>query len=107
MENILITSNGIIKTLKNFKPLDSICEYIWNGFDAGANEVRVEFFTNEFDIITGLEIKDNGSGISFDELDLIFKPFHDSQKFKSTNTTNQTIPHGRNGKGRLTFFTFS
>lgn len=28
MENILITTEGIQRTLKNFKPYDAICEYI-------------------------------------------------------------------------------
>ena len=47
MKNILITPEGIKKNLKNVKPLDAICEYIWNGFDAGASHVRVYLHTNE------------------------------------------------------------
>ena len=36
MKNVLITPEGIQKNLKNIKPLDAICEYIWNGFYSGS-----------------------------------------------------------------------
>lgn len=42
MQNILITTEGIQKNLKNIKPLDALCEYIWNGFDASASLIKVE-----------------------------------------------------------------
>ena len=32
MQEVSITTEGIQKNLKNFKPLDALCEYIWNGF---------------------------------------------------------------------------
>ena len=41
MKNILITPEGIKTNLKNVKPLEAICEYIWNGFDAGASQIKV------------------------------------------------------------------
>lgn len=43
MENVLITSDGIQKNLKHIKPTNAICEYIWNGFDAGATEIEILF----------------------------------------------------------------
>lgn len=39
MQEVSITTEGIQKNLKNFKPLDALCEYIWNGFDAQANKI--------------------------------------------------------------------
>lgn len=33
MQEISITTEGIQKNLKKFRPLDALCEYIWNGFD--------------------------------------------------------------------------
>lgn len=42
MENIQITSEGIQKNLRKVKPYDAICEYIWNGFDAGASVIDIE-----------------------------------------------------------------
>lgn len=40
MKNVLITPEGIQKNLKNIKPLDAICEYIWNGANS-ARTVRL------------------------------------------------------------------
>ena len=49
MKSVLITPEGIQKNLKNIKPLDAICEYIWNGFDAFATQVEVEFIEIKWD----------------------------------------------------------
>ena len=51
MKNILITPEGIKTNLKNVKPLEAICEYIWNGFDAGASQIKVYLHTNELGLI--------------------------------------------------------
>lgn len=108
MEDILITSTGIQKNLKKVKPTSAICEYIWNGFDAGATCVDVILEKNKLDMIDRIIIKDNGSGIDYNLLSQKFKPFNDSEKYKiSSKQNNKTIPHGKNGVGRLTFFVFS
>lgn len=39
MQEVSVTTEGIQKNLKNFKPLDALCEYIWSGFDAQADRV--------------------------------------------------------------------
>ena len=41
MQEISITPEGIQKNSKNYKPLDALREYIWNGFDARATTVDV------------------------------------------------------------------
>ena len=46
MKSVLITPEGIQKNLKNVKPLDAICEYIWNGFDAEATVVKIKLHEN-------------------------------------------------------------
>lgn len=40
-ESVEITSKGIRIVLNKYTPQRAIAEYIWNGFDAHANEVRV------------------------------------------------------------------
>jgi hypothetical protein len=107
MDNILITPEGIQKNLRNTKALDSICEYIWNGFDASATCVRVNFHINDLKIINMISISDNGTGIAFEELKSKFQPFNDSKKAENINRLNHSIPHGRHGIGRLTFFSFA
>lgn len=108
MENIQITSEGIQKNLRKVKPYDAVCEYIWNGFDAGASVIDIECRENELGAINFLSIKDNGSGINFTELTQKFKPFNNSAKYQSReNNLHHSIPHGKNGVGRLTFFSFA
>ena len=104
MKNVLITPEGIQKNLKNIKPLDAICEYIWNGFDAFATQVEIELNQNEMGLINMITISDNGCGINYDELKYKFQPFNDSKKANLSQKTNHTLPHGRKGIGRLTFF---
>lgn len=108
MEDILITSNGIQKNLKKIKPTSAICEYIWNGFDAGATNVNVILKKNKLEMIDRIIIEDNGLGINYALLNQKFKPFNDSEKYKISSRQNKkTLPHGKNGVGRLTFFVFS
>lgn len=108
MENVLITSDGIQKNLKHIKPTNAICEYIWNGFDAGATEIKISFHRNKLEIIDAMTIQDNGMGINFDELNQKFQPYNDSEKFRERETaSHHSLPHGKNGVGRLTFFVFS
>ena len=80
MKSVLITPEGIQKNLKNIKPLDAICEYIWNGFDAFATQVEVELHRNKMGLINMITIRDNGCGINYDELKYKFQPFNDSKK---------------------------
>lgn len=108
MENIQITSEGIQKNLSRVKPYDAICEYIWNGFDAGASVIDIEYKASELGRINFLSVKDNGSGINYKDLPLKFKPFNNSEKYLShKENLHHSIPHGKNGVGRLTFFSFA
>lgn len=106
-KNILITPEGIKTNLKNIKPLDAICEYIWNGFDAGASCVKVSLHTNDWELIDKISISDNGTGIAYDELSYKFQPFNESKKGNRPDRLNHSLPHGRKGIGRLTFFSFA
>lgn len=107
MKSVLITPEGIQKNLKSIKPLDAICEYIWNGFDAEATEISVKLHENNLGLINMITICDNGIGINYDELRFKFQPFNDSKKASMSSKTNHSLPHGRKGIGRLTFFAFS
>lgn len=107
MQEVSITTEGIQKNLKNIKPLDALCEYIWNGFDAQADTVDVRLYMNEFGLTTSISIEDNGIGIAYEELESKFKPFNDSKKSNSSTKVNHSLPHGRRGIGRLTFFAFA
>ena len=107
MQEVSITTEGIQKNLKNFKPLDALCEYIWNGFDAQADKVEIKLNTNELGLINVISVIDNGTGIAYEELSAKFKPFNDSKKADNSKKVNHSLPHGRQGIGRLTFFAFA
>ena len=38
---VMITSSGIQNSLSKYEPLQALCEYIWNGFDAQASIINI------------------------------------------------------------------
>ena len=107
-QNVNITSKGIQKVLKNYNEKQAIAEYIWNGFDANADQVAIDYVANELGHLESLTIADNGYGINFEKLQQKFDPFYESEKAIQITTPKHTSKmHGRNGVGRLTFFTFA
>lgn len=108
MSQIHITAKGIKAALKKYTPYQSIVEYVWNGFDAGASVVEINFVADELGGLVELEIKDNGHGIAQNLLQEKFEPFFESKKRAQTlSPQNNSVLHGKNGIGRLTFFTFA
>jgi len=83
----------------------AIAEYIWNGFDAQATTIDIQYDTNEIGYLNNLSISDNGTGIDFSELEDTFGKFQDSKK---THTFSKTgFIKGKKGKGRYSFTTFA
>ncbi len=106
--NVKITSKGISKILRKYNSQLSIAEYIWNGFDAHADTVQLDYVTNELGLIKEIKITDNGYGIDYNKLTEKFKPFYESEKvIEITSPKHHSTLHGKNGVGRLTFFTFA
>lgn len=104
IQNVELTSIGIKKVLNKYSPQRAVAEYIWNGYDANATEVRIEINTEPtFNTITNIIIKDNGDGIVFNELPIVFKKFYESHK-SATNSIDSRFTRGKNGYGRFTFF---
>lgn len=108
MSQIHITAKGIKAALKKYTPYQSIVEYVWNGFDAKATKVEINFICNELGAVEQLEIRDNGYGIAQSLLQEKFEPFFESKKRTQVlSPKNNSVLHGKNGIGRLTFFTFA
>ncbi|WP_029286602.1 ATP-binding protein [Pedobacter sp. R20-19] len=107
-EKVNITAKGIQKVLRNYNEKQAIAEYIWNGFDANADVIKIDYVTNELGRLDSLQIADNGYGINFNKLKHKFDPFFESEKAIQIVAPKHTSKmHGRNGVGRLTFFTFA
>ncbi len=108
-EKVQINTDGIKKILRNYQADEAVTEYIWNGFDAGATEVHVNYEElGGLGALSSLTVKDNGSGINHGELKSKFKPFLNSDKQVDDYTErHRSVTHGKNGYGRLTFFRFA
>ncbi|MFA5946856.1 MAG: ATP-binding protein [Patescibacteria group bacterium] len=107
MAIIEVNERGIKQILRKYTAEEAFAEFIWNGFDAGATDVRIDVDVEGLGGIRSLSISDNGSGIDKSLLDQKFRPFFQSEKMAKSPSRNKSLTHGRNGIGRLTFFTFS
>lgn len=104
MSKVEVNCKGIKNRLKNIKPFKSISEYVWNGFDAGANSIQINYTLNDIGFVDNLSVEDNGRGIPINLVDNKFKPVLSSEKREKES--QQTLIHGKNGLGRLTFYHF-
>jgi hypothetical protein len=107
IENIEIRGSGVKSILKKYKPEQAIAEFIWNGFDAYAKKINIKIVeANSLGALEKIIITDDGYGIPQNLLNHKFKPFFESEKANNENR-NHSLTHGKNGVGRLTFFSFS
>jgi len=107
-QSVEITSSGIKKVLQKYTPERAIAEYIWNGFDAKATVINVDFEieSQEFDTIKAVIITDNGEGIIYEDLSERFRKFYESNK-TGLSSQNSSLTRGKNGYGRFTFHKFA
>jgi len=99
VKNQSIETSGITKDYK-----EALCEYIWNGFEANATEVRISYTSNNLEGIETITISDNGDGIDFNNLSDTFGAFLASQK---NNLSLQVKSKDNKGKGRFSFIAFA
>lgn len=106
-ESVELSSTGIRRMLKKYTPEKAIAEFVWNGFDAKAKKVTIDFEVDSevFDTIKTITIVDDGSGICYEDLQYKFRPILESQKKHATDDGD--FVRGKNGYGRLTFFKFA
>lgn len=90
---------GITKDCK-----DAICEYIWNGFEAGATRVSVSLQGSPLTEAISLIVSDNGAGIPFETLNETFGAFLSSIKNDLTIRIKSQV---NKGKGRFSYLSFS
>lgn len=106
--NVNISSTGIKKVLRLYNEKQALAEYIWNGFDAKADTILIDYTFNALGTIESLKVSDNGYGINFSLLKDKFNPFYESEKaLEQRIHLHKSTMHGKNGVGRLTFFTFA
>lgn len=107
-QRVSIDDPGIRNALQDYDVKRSICEYIWNGFDAGATVVKLVLERNAFGGIEAVEVIDDGSGIVHDTLNRSFAPFWESYRSQQHPSKDRlSTVHGKNGIGRFSFFAFA
>lgn len=87
----------------NVTPLAAVSELIWNGFDAGAQHVKVILEPNELQGLHAIRVSDDGDGIDRSQLDALFGGLGDSWKAKNQRYKGRAL-HGKKGKGRFRAF---
>lgn len=93
-----INDEGIKKHFDRIEPWEAISELVWNGFDAGATNVRISIEQNGMDATEKISILDDGEGIDYLRIKDSFGRFNDSAK------KGNLSQHGRHGRGRLAFY---
>lgn len=104
MEKTILTSDGLKNALKKFTIEESIAEYVWNGFDANANIIKINEVQNELSGTLEIIIEDDGDGIPYGELDKKFRPVFQSEKQIRELFKDSVLLKGKKGVGRLSFF---
>ena len=99
VNNQSVDSSGITTDYK-----EAINEFIWNGFEANASRIEIDFTGNGTEGISEIRIRDNGDGINYEELKETFGAFLSSKKrllsLKPKSKANK-------GKGRFSFTAFA
>lgn len=88
-------------------PVKALAEFVWNALDADATEVSVELVRNALGGIDAIAIRDNGCGITLQHALADFENLGASWKRKTQRTRSSRVLHGKEGQGRLRFFSLA
>lgn len=86
------------------RPIASLAELVWNSLDADADEISIRFHLNGLGALDTIRIRDNGSGIPYDEAEVLFGNLGGSWKTSKNKTKKGRSIHGKSGKGRFKAF---
>ena len=101
---MLLSDKSVEKAGITKDPVEAVCEYIWNGLEAGATSLIVELLGDDIGEARALQISDNGTGINYDKIADYFGNFLVTQK----DGENIRVKSQKNkGKGRFAFKAFA
>lgn len=89
-------------------PVRALAELVWNALDADAKKIEVILDRNDLGGLVGIRVVDNGHGITAESADHDFGNLGDSWKrgAQRTSSLGRAI-HGKEGRGRLRFFSIA
>lgn len=99
MESIETSSSSVRNEFHKFNQSKVLSEYIWNSFDADADEVHLDYTVDDLDTAQSIIISDDGWGIDPNTHEQTFGKFKDSPKRKMSSPTIR----GQKGLGRFSF----
>lgn len=86
-------------------PVRAVIELVWNSLDADAHHVDVTLHRSETDVVVGVEVTDDGHGMTPEDIATEFKWVGNSWKRTALRSKGEERPlHGRLGQGRLRAF---
>jgi hypothetical protein len=87
------------------QPVAAVAQLIWNGLDADATRVTVDFEESPLGGMAKIIVKDNGHGIPHADAPTLFRYLGGSWKKQATRTkTLGRMLHGQEGRGRFKAF---
>lgn len=87
------------------QPIQALSELIWNGLDADATTIQIDFADDGVGGISRIVVVDNGHGIPREEAPQLFKNLGGSWKRQSGGTLGlNRMLHGQEGRGRFKAF---
>jgi hypothetical protein len=92
-----------LERLSSASAITALAELIWNGLDAGSNEIDVRFVKNGLDGLDEIHVRDQGSGIPHDQVQDLFGNLGASWKKDAGRKYGRAL-HGKNGQGRFKAF---
>ncbi len=89
-------------------PIKALAEFVWNSLDADATTTSVNLIRNDLGGLDAIRIEDNGTGISRSRAEHDFESLGESWKLQKRHTAvlSRAI-HGKEGLGRLRFFSLA
>ena len=100
--SVEMTSEHFERSIKG-SPRDAVKELIWNACDADAKSIEVTFdYEGIGDVqhVSGIHVKDDGHGISYEHAEEYFGKYGRSQKTYAEKSPAGRVYHGKLGQGR-------
>jgi hypothetical protein len=105
--NLLAKQDFLEREASGRDPIKAISELVWNSLDADATTIEVVFERNPLGGLMSIKVIDNGVGITPARASHDFANLGDSWKRQAHRTASGRAIHGKEGRGRLRFFSLA
>lgn len=97
--------SDFLEKITRAHPIPALAELIWNSFDADATQADVDVEENDLGSLSQVVVRDNGTGIEFEDAPELFKRLGGSWKRAGATTKEEgRFLHGQDGRGRFKVF---